>query len=72
MILPPDYLVQFKSFKDIVMFLIQFHVLLIVYMVMNIAVLVAVSWSLLFVFRALGIPWVDGTTKGFLNRKKDV
>ena len=71
MILPPDYFLQLKSFKDIVMFLIQFHLLLIVYMIMNIAVIVVFSWLLLFVFRALGIPWIDGTTKGFVNRRKE-
>lgn len=68
--MPPDYLsyIQDPTIFDIMAFVVKFYLMMFVFMVLNVAFMVASIWALLIVFRILGIPWLDGTTKGFVNR----
>lgn len=68
--MPPDYwsALPDHNFLTIVMFLLKFYITMFIFMALNIALMVSSVWALLIVFRLLGIPWLDGTTKGFINR----
>jgi len=68
--MPPDYLsyMQDPTIFDIMAFVVKFYSMMFVFMVLNVAFMVSSIWALLIVFRVLGIPWLDGTTKGFINR----
>jgi NADH:ubiquinone oxidoreductase subunit 3 (subunit A) len=69
-----DYLTTFTSiggdpFLGFFYFLMQFYGLMIIFIILNSILLLALTWSFLVICRLLGIPWVDGTTEGFINRK---
>ena len=70
----PDYyshvahLEGFELIINMIWFIITFYASMIVFIIMNALLTAAICWSLLFIFRLLGIPWLDGTTKGFINR----
>ena len=73
-ILPPDYytMVQ-QAYPDnpiwgFLVFALQFHIFMILYIIVNMLLTAGICWGLLIIFRILGIPWLDGTTKGFINR----
>lgn len=40
-----------------------------VHMLITVSLLVTITWGLLILYRLLGIPWVDGTRYGLLNRR---
>jgi hypothetical protein len=57
------------QFTNFILFVIQLYTTIIVITILNMLLLLIASWGLLLIFRMLGIPWVDGTTKGFIDRK---
>ena len=70
----PDYLSQapvgmLPGLLHLLWFVVSFYVSMFVFLLMNTLLVAGVVWSLLITCRMLGIPWVDGTTSGFLNRK---
>lgn len=70
--MPPDYLsyMQDPNLLDIMLLVVKFYAMMIVFMFMNVVCMVGFVWNLLFICRFLGIPWIDGTTKGFIKRYK--
>jgi len=46
-----------------------FYLTLSIYMLINMVITATIIWILLLLYRLLGIPWFDGTTKGFINRE---
>jgi len=68
--MPPDYLsaMQDPSVFNIMIFIIKFYSMMIVFMILNVLFMVSFVWSLLIICRIIGLPWIDGTTKGFVNR----
>jgi hypothetical protein len=71
--MPPDYLghLQDPTVTDVLLLMVKFNTIMIAYMAINVLYMVGFVWWLLFICRLLGIPWVDGTTKGFVNRVKE-
>ena len=69
----PDYL-SANSFTglefvlQLFWFVIYLYFSLFLCILMNTIIILSVSYSLLIVYRTLGIPWIDGTTKGIFNR----
>lgn len=70
MFLPPDYIAAMNnpSLLDVLLFLIKFQVIMAVSVLFNALLMMGVIWWMLFFCRFTGIPWIDGTTKGFINR----
>jgi hypothetical protein len=70
----PDYIGQLQTVNilEIGDLVIKFYIVLIIYMFTNVVFMVGFVWNLLFICRLLGIPWFDGSTKGFINRTKHV
>jgi hypothetical protein len=68
--MPPDYwsALPDHNFLTIVLFILKFYVTMFIFMALNVAFMVGSVWGLLLICRALGIPWIDGTRKGFINR----
>lgn len=68
--MPPDYWTHLNnpSFFEVMDFILIFYFHMFVFMVLNILFTIGFVWGLLILCRLLGIPWVDGTTKGFKNR----
>lgn len=68
----PDYIGQLTNpdIADILILLLKFFIFAFVGMVMNTLYVVGSVWWLLFLCRLIGIPWIDGTTKGFVNRRE--
>ena len=68
--LPPDYWSQMQNpdIMSVMVFIIKFYSMMFVFMILNVAMTISFVWSLLIICRALRIPWIDGTTKGFINR----
>lgn len=70
----PDYYSQlshltgFEFFWNMVIWMVSFYATMILFIILNALLTAAFCWSLLFVFRFFGIPWLDGTTKGYINR----
>lgn len=66
----PDYwsALPDHSFLAIIGFIFKFYLTMFIFMAMNILIMVTSVWGLLIVYRILGIPWIDGTTKGLINR----
>lgn len=66
----PDYwsMLPDHNFLTIMAFIFKFYLTMIIFMAMNILIMVSSVWGLLIICRLLGIPWVDGTKKGFINR----
>ena len=48
--------------------LVWWFVGLTIHLTLTTATMIAFTWSLLFFCRMLGIPWIDGTTLGWVNR----
>ena len=46
-----------------------FYISFAVYMLINALITATMIWSLLLICRLLGLPWIDGTTKGFIDRE---
>lgn len=71
--MPPDYLgeLQNPGILEVGDMIIRFYALMIIYMFFNTVIMAGLVWNLLFICRLFGIPWVDGTTKGFVNRRKE-
>jgi hypothetical protein len=69
--LPPDYWSQMQNpdIMSVMVFIVKFYSMMFVFMVLNVAMTVSFVWSLLIICRVLRIPWIDGTTKGFINRE---
>ena len=73
-ILPPDYLTAIQqAYPDspilgFFVFALQFHIFMILYIIVNTLIMAGMLWGLLAMFRLLGITWFDGTTKGFIKR----
>ena len=72
-ILPADYYTQFSSLGlnpilSFLLFVVQFYIFLFIFIILNALLTACFCWSLLVIYRILGIPWIDGTTKGFINR----
>ncbi len=70
----PDYLSHasldfWQAGWQFLQFVVFFYFSLFVVILLNFLIVAVVSWGLLMVFRLLGKPWVDGTTKGFINRR---
>lgn len=70
--LPPDYYsyMQDPTLASFLVFIIKFYLMMFVFILLNTLLMSGFVWSLLFICRALNIPWVDGTTKGFIKRTK--
>lgn len=70
MFLPPDYLATLNnpSLLDVILFLIKFQIIMFTYIILNGLCIAGIVWWMLFFCRFTGIPWIDGTTKGFINR----
>lgn len=68
--LPHDYwsALPDHNFLIIVAFILKFYATMFIFMVLNVAFMVSSVWALLIICRVLGIRWIDGTTKGFINR----
>lgn len=69
----PDYMTQMQSsgFSGILgcaLFLVLFYLHMFVAFLINLSILLSMSWGALVLCRLFGIPWTDGTTKGFINR----
>lgn len=73
--LPPDYYSMVQKtypgnqFIGFLIWALQFQILMIFYIIINVIFTATVLWGLLIIFRILGIPWLDGTIKGFINRE---
>ena len=71
----PDYyssvenLQGFDLIVNIIWFLITFYGTMILFIILNALLMVSICWSMLLICRLFGLPWVDGTTKGFINRE---
>ncbi len=70
-VLPPDYLGQLQEPSVLGVFglVLNLYSLLILSVIMNAILMSGTVWWMLFICRFLGIPWIDGTTKGFVNRR---
>ena len=72
--LVPDYftMIQGSDLNPILGFLwfvIQLYGTMIIFVALNALLTAAIFWFLLIVCRFLGIPWIDGTTEGIINRR---
>ena len=71
----PDYLSKYQhltGFDAIIQFIwftITLYSTMIIFLFLNALLTATLMWSMLLICRVLGIPWIDGTTKGFLNRR---
>ena len=74
-ILPPDYFSAVQQaypgneFVGFLIWAVQFQIFMIIYILVNVLLTAGLLWGLLIIFRILGIPWMDGTTKGLINRE---
>jgi len=68
--MPPDYYSYMNnpSILEMLDMVFYFYLTMTVFMVFHILFMIGFVWGLLILCRLLGIPWVDGTTKGFKNR----
>lgn len=71
MFLPPDYLKALNnpSLIEVILFLIKFQLITFIGVILNVLFMSGVVWWMLFFCRFTGIPWIDGTTSGFINRR---
>lgn len=68
--MPPDYFgaLENPGVVDVLLLMLRFQLFVLIGMMMNVLFTVGFVWWLLFFCRFWGIPWIDGTTKGFVNR----
>jgi len=70
----PDYyskvahLEGFDLIINMIWFIITMYATMIVFIILQALLVASICWSALLICRMLGIPWLDGTTKGFINR----
>ena len=66
----PNYIdsIQPENIFQVMLWIAKFYFMLGFWIFLNTVFMVGCIWALLVVFRVLGIPWLDGTTKGFVNR----
>ena len=73
-ILPTNYIEMIRQanpgneIMGFIVFALQFQIFMVIYIIINILLTISMCWGMLVVFRILGIPWLDGTTKGFIKR----
>ena len=71
----PDYAstIQHLSgtdyFLGLVTWLTKFYLLMGITIILNAIIISLFFWSMLLICRIFGIKWLDGTTKGFINRE---
>jgi len=66
----PNYIdsIQPENIFQVMLWIVKFYFMLGFWIFLNTVFMVGFIWALLVVFRVMGIPWLDGTTKGFVNR----
>lgn len=66
---PMAHLEGLDFFINMVLFIVSFYGTMIVFIILNALLTAAVCWSMLIICRLLGIRWIDGTNKGYINRE---
>lgn len=65
----PNYMNQSTDIFDFLHWMLVWNAALFAYMLFNACFILLISYILLSIFRLFGWKWIDGTTKGFINRK---
>jgi len=74
-LLPPNYMMLIaalppeKQLTGFLWLMLQLYTTVFIMTILNVALILTIVWGGLLICRLLGIPWVDGTTKGFINRE---
>jgi hypothetical protein len=66
----PDYvsLVTDQHLLYFIAWLVTFYLGIIIFILINVIFTCILLYSILIIFRILGIPWLDGTTRGVFRR----
>lgn len=65
----PNYMNNSTDIFDFLHWMVVFHSALFLYILFNAVSVLVLSYALLAIFRLFGWKWVDGTTRGFINRR---
>ena len=70
----PDYVASYahlgplEFIVNMMVWVVCFYLSLLIVMLLQLVLLLVIVYGLLALHRLLGLPWVDGSTKGFVKR----